>query len=219
VPAQELLPATSIRRTLKRYAVDAVAAAIEDGPSCFDEKATWKKISLPEDDLWWSSDSRPTNAVSRFSRQLRTHMNKQNNEGIYLSKGREVLAVGVVFEYLRSSSGERDSYNMCMLGRSIVGENVSGSFGNHQIGSPDKTQFPPGDWSEIFNEAFLILLLGFVLVISPHLPQHLESIKMTGMSPNKVAMWFGLVVMASTILIVWETDAATRLAMDTSGYY
>jgi hypothetical protein len=218
-PAQELLPATAIRRTLKRYAVDAVAAAIEDGPTCFDEKSTWKQISRKTYDLWWSSDSRPFNAVSRFSRQLRTHMNKPENVGIYLAEGREVLAVGIVFEYLRKKTGKVNSYNLCMLGRSVVGDNVSGSFGNHQVGAFGNTQPPPGDWSEILNETFLILLLAIVIVVSPHLPHYLQSIKITAIPSNKVAIWFGFVVIASSILIIWEADASTRLIMDTTGYY
>jgi hypothetical protein len=220
LPAPELLPATAIQRTLNRYAVDAVAAAIEDGPTCFEETASWKKISQPENyDLWWSSDSRPLNAVSRFSRQLRTQMNKPENEGIYLAEGREVLAVGVVFEYLRDDNEKNESYNLCMLGRSLVGESVSSSFGNHQIGASVNIQHPPGDWSEIFNEAFLIILLAFVIVISPNLPQHLESIKVMAISTNKVGLWFGFLVMVSIVLFIWETDAATRLVMDSSGYY
>jgi hypothetical protein len=214
-PANQLLPAKSIRRTLKRYAVDAVAAAIEDGPSCFSTRANWKKISNVEDDLWWSTDSRPLNAVSRFSRQLRVQMNKPENEGIYVGNGREVLAVGVVFEYLRNNNGQSNSLNMCMLGASFAGENISWSFGNHQIGATNYTQLPKGDWSEVLNEAFLILLLGLAIVMFPKLPQHLQSMKIVVVPMKRVTLLFGFVVMAY-ILMIWEKSAVTRLVMDNS---
>jgi hypothetical protein len=172
-PDELLLPASNLSRTLNRYAVDAAAAAIEEGPRCFEDDAVWKEIPGQISKYWWSSDTNPRNAVSRFSRQLRTHMNKLANTGLYVSHGRQVLAIGVVFEYLhdvRPTKGGKE-YKFCMLGRSLVGDTVAETFGNHQIGASDTSELPPGDWSEVYNEVFLIILLGLAILVAPRWKQ------------------------------------------------
>lgn len=90
--------AAKIARTLQRYAVDAAAAAITEGPTCFDKDARWLEIPDEEHDKKLSNDLRPLNPVSRFSREVRSYMNRPENEGKYVGDGREVLAVAVVFE-------------------------------------------------------------------------------------------------------------------------
>lgn len=217
-PAYGLLPATDIRRTLKRYAVDAVAAAIEDGPKCFGESASWNKINGQKYDMWWSSDSRPTNAVSRFSRQLRTQMNKPENEGIYVGEGRVVLAVGVVFEYLRGyGHNGRKQYNLCMMGGSIAGENATDSFGDLPSGSSnDHELLPPGDWSEVYNEAFLIMLLGLAVVMFPHFPRHIWTLKSFANQKRGLSFWFGLFVVVVSVQIIWATSSTANLIIGPS---
>jgi hypothetical protein len=209
------LPASKVRRTLKRYAVDAAAAAIEDGPKCFREDAIWREIKAQTHDTLWSSDARSSNAVSRFSRQLRRHMNKPSNEGLYVGRGMQVLAVGVVFEYLRGYDKEGEQqFNLCMLGRSIVGENVTKeSFGNHQVGASDTARLPPGDWSEVYNENLLIIMLGLANYMLPKLHPHFQSLKEKASNRSKLALWFGFFVLIVGVQIFWATSTTAKLIM------
>ncbi|KAG7374618.1 hypothetical protein IV203_013713 [Nitzschia inconspicua] len=209
-PSWGLLPATDIARTLRRYAVDAAAAAIEEGPSCFKDGAEWTQIQNEEYDLWWSSDERPMNAVSRFSRQIRTYMNKPENEGEYVGEGREVLAVGVVFEYLKGYNNQKEQFNSCMLGKSLYGENVEEAFSNHHVGGTlVKSQLPSGDWSETYNEMLLIILLCIGTIVFPHIFTFFQSLQLKPTKQNKLSLWFCLLTFIVSTQIILGTFSIT----------
>jgi hypothetical protein len=194
------LPAKSIRRTLTRYAVDAVAAAVEEGPKCFAKNATWMEIPDHNPRRWYSSDNNPVNAVSRFSRQLRTHMNKPGNDIHYAGRGREILAVGVALEYLGDfKEVKKKHYKVCMMGGSLAGETVRTSFGNHQVGANERetSKLPPGDWSEVRHEFFLTFLLAMVVYMLPHWKYYLDFTKDTVARGGKTFLMFQIVLLLS----------------------
>ncbi|KAL3910657.1 MAG: hypothetical protein SGILL_007607 [Bacillariaceae sp.] len=200
------LPLKPITRTLKRYAVDAVAATIEEGPKCFGKDAAWKEIPDHTPPRWWSSDNDPMNAVSRFSRQLRTHMNKPENKLHYVGKGREVVALGVALEYLGDFKDPKGKhYKICMMGRSLAEEQIKVSFGNHQVGAIEGTtsNIPPGDWSEVRHEFFLTFLLAMAVYMIPHRKFYLDMMKDTMARGGKALLVFQVVLLLSCVNIMF----------------
>jgi hypothetical protein len=225
------IPAQKYSRTLSRYSVDAMAMSIEEGPQCFETEARWKSLDKglsKKNKAYWSHDTNPHNPMARFARQIRTYMNKPENAGEYIKVGQEILAVGVVFEY-RPKNGD-DARNYCLLGRSLLGENVTGTFGNHEIGSIHTSKLPRGDWSEEIGEAFLTILLALVVWVVPRwrqVPQLLKVFQSSGRRKkipyNGVAMIFLPLVALVSINIFWSSGWAvnatienTAMMLDTS---
>ena len=215
------IPARKYQRTLRRYSADALAMSIEEGPRCFEPDAKWKnldKILGKKNKAYWSQDINPYNPTARFARQIRTYMNKPENVGKYIKENQEILAVGIVFEY-RPLDGE-NAKNYCLLGKSLVGENVTGTFGNHEIGSIHTSKLPRGDWSEEINEVFLTLLLALAIWVVPkwrQLPQLLKMIHSSGRNKRilniRMAMIFLPLVAFVSINIFWSSGWAANRAI------
>jgi hypothetical protein len=216
------IPAQKYSRTLRRYSADAMAMSIEEGPQCFETDAHWNildKGSNKKNKAYWSQDTNPHNPMARFARQIRTYMNKPGNAGKYIKAGQEILAVGIVFEYRRKN--EEDASNYCLLGRSLAGENVTGTFGNHEKGSTHTSKLPHGDWSEEIGEAFLAILLALGVWVFPkwrQVPQLLKAIQSFGKSKpifyNRVAMIFLPLVAFVSINIFWSGGWAINATIE-----
>ena len=161
------LKASDVGKELKRLAVDAAAAAIEER-QCFSDAAT---------------GPHPLNAAARFSRQLRTRMNNEQNVNVYIPQHQQILAVGIVFEYASRVSlyngQQNDTMKTCMLGVSFAGENVTGSFGNHEVGFVGKKSLPPGDTTEIWTEIWLTLLLVTANIAAPRVCECFSGLRLT----------------------------------------
>eukprot|EP00539_Tryblionella_compressa_P008424 CAMPEP_0178767800 /NCGR_PEP_ID=MMETSP0744-20121128/19862_1 /TAXON_ID=913974 /ORGANISM="Nitzschia punctata, Strain CCMP561" /LENGTH=417 /DNA_ID=CAMNT_0020423755 /DNA_START=86 /DNA_END=1339 /DNA_ORIENTATION=+ len=145
---------------LQWMAIDAVAASIEEGPECFRESTVWDTIKRGKSTTRRSKAFNPRSAASRFARQIRTHLSTE--PGNVLVDGKQILSVGVILSYVQNKSivhgGSYNEWNLCILGGSTVGENVTGTFGNHEFGNTGNN-LPSGDFSEVVTEIFLILLL------------------------------------------------------------
>lgn len=188
------LKASGIRKQLKRLAVDAAAAAIEEG-QCFDNT---------------SADPSPRNAAARFSRQLRTRMNRAENANIYITEQQEILAVGVNFEYVSGVSSQKGrqyhTYKTCMLGLSFAGENTTDTFGNHEVGFVGKKNLPPGDKTEIWKEVLLTMLLVVANVAAPRVCEFFSAcLHLRNRLPRGVVALLGILVLA-VLQIIFTSD-------------
>jgi len=138
---------------IKDRTTDAAAAAIDEGPSCFEPSSKWSEHAS---DWMWSEDENPYNPASRLARHIRTHM--PGHDGVYIPEGKTILAMGIFFFY-------SDDVNdlACLLGSSLEGEKVNSTFSNHQVGAGNQVKLPKGDWSEVNLEAIYVLLLFSVI--------------------------------------------------------
>merc|ERR1712176_363347 len=75
---------------ISRLTIDAVAMAIDEGPSCFEPNAIW----MPHiTNRMYSVDYDPYNSASRFARHLRQHM--PGHKGRYIDRNQEILGIGI----------------------------------------------------------------------------------------------------------------------------
>jgi len=133
--------------------VDAAAAAINEGNIDFLKRKT----------------TDPSNAASRFARHIRMRASSLENEGIYLEKGKKILAMGLRFNYIDDASEGKTIWRSVMLGSSTIGENVTHTFSNHEIGAKSKIKLPRGDWSEVFNGIIFTFVLAASIIYFPAL--------------------------------------------------
>jgi hypothetical protein len=157
--------AEHIGGNLRQRAKDVAAAAIDADPQCFQPDAHWERV-MGED---LSRDSDETNSAAMFSRHVRIQMSKPGNDVRYLGgKGREILAMGIGFEYRSEKTNE---WKMCILGDSIIGENST--YSNYystygKSGSPGSKRLPNGDMVEVWREILFTSALALVIVYHPN---------------------------------------------------
>jgi hypothetical protein len=168
----ESLPMAKINMGLRRWYIDAMASAIDDGTACFREDARWTLgMRRQGGKTYLSGDYNPYNAASRFARQVRTAIDRPGMTELYLGENKKILSLSLSFSYFRQAPMNKtmpwlSDINICQLGTSVYGENVGRTWGNFEIGNP-KPNLPPGDYSKVWTEVFYILGLGFAIAYGP----------------------------------------------------
>jgi hypothetical protein len=171
-PDPKILPMANIHTGLRRWYTDAIAAAIENGTSCFREDAKWfpsSRLYYPQLTYFWSEDRNPYNPASRFARQLRFALEEPENSYQYLGPGKRIRSIALSFDYIRELFRQdipMSDRNTCMVGISSVEEEVTDTWGDQEIGNPN-VSLPAGDYSKVWTEAIYVLVLTLAIAYGP----------------------------------------------------
>jgi hypothetical protein len=163
------LPISDINMGLRRWYIDAIASAIEDGTACFHADAKWTPgKTRAGGKIYISDDQDPFNAASRFARQVRLALDEPSMSEQYLGRERKLLSLSLSFSYYREEPSHISmpwltDLNICEAGTSVYGENVRKTWGNFQIGNPNPS-LPAGDYTKVWAEVFYILAFGMAVV-------------------------------------------------------
>jgi len=174
---------------------DAAAAAINEGN--IDFSSNNKKQNL-------------NNAASRFARHIRLRVSSLDNQGIYLERGKIILAIGLKFNYItdddsssvlvQQQTKNNNKLQSVMLGSSIIGEtNITHTYSNHEIGA-NRENIPRGDWSEVINGIVFTFFLTIAILYA-------KTIKIWMMNGQRGSLFkFGIIAMILASIYIFAMD-------------
>ena len=137
--------AAPIRKGMGWRISDVVAAAIDEGPACF-EPVSDSNSSVAA----WDADPLPSSIASDYLRKLRNNLN-----GSYYAQEQQVLAIGIFFEFHTGTA-----IRQCMIGDSVEGKDRSEPV-------VVKERKYDADWSEVRTGLILAYLFFSIIVYGP----------------------------------------------------